>query len=432
MRVLWICNIMLPVIAKKLQMNGTVKEGWITGLFSRVIQQGKNSKMSLAVAFPMDETMENFHETYVLNGMAVECFGFYEDAEHPEIYNPALRDRFEDIYRMFQPDVVHIFGTEYGHALAAVRALRKPEKALLEFQGIISECAREYMGGLPEEICRKKSLRDFLKNDGLTEQKRKFEQRGRREIEAVQHVRNVTGRTEFDRAFCQDIDDSIRYYKMNETMRPCFYDGQWELSLCKKHQIFFSQADYPLKGFHILLQAMPKILKSYPDATVAVAGQDIVHKKGLLGPLKVSAYGKYLNQLIVNNGLQGKVEFLGVLSAEEMKEAYLGCHTFVCASSLENSPNSVAEAMLLGVPVVASRTGGIPSMITDRKEGLLFEKGNAAELADRVMELWENSANPIISRLSGAEKERAQETHNPAANYERLMEIYQAVSEQKA
>lgn len=427
MRVLWLCNIMLPMIAEKLHMESTVKEGWLTGTLTRLIEEGRDGDVTLAIAFPTNENMKNYHDVFMFQGVAIECFGYYENMHTPEHYDRNLERRFDTILGLFQPDLVHIFGTEYPHALAMARAFRKPERILVGMQGIISICAKEYMAGLSEEEYQKKSIRDFIKKDGMIEQQKKFEMRGEREIKTLHASLHVTGRTAFDQAFCEGVNRDVQYHKMNETMRACFYEGQWSLDACKKHQIFFSQADYPLKGFHHLLQAMPRILEKYPDATIAVAGADIIHKPGLLGFLKVSAYGQYLDKLIKENGLEGKVRFLGKLSAEEMKQTYLESHTFVCASSVENSPNSVAEAMLLGTPVVASNVGGVPSMITDEKDGLLFENGDPSGLAAAVLRLWEESPLPLSNRLSKAARERAHRVHNADTNYQRLMEIYRSI-----
>lgn len=67
---------------------------------------------------------------------------------------------------------------------------------------------------------------------------------------------------------------------MNETLRPEFYEGRWDLNGVEPHSIFISQGDYPLKGFHFVLQAMPKILKEYPDAKLYVAGKSIIGNVG--------------------------------------------------------------------------------------------------------------------------------------------------------
>ena len=123
--------------------------------------------------------------------------------------------------------------------------------------------------------------------------------------------------------------------------------------------------------------------------------------------------------------LEDKITFLGRLSAEEMKQQYLKCHTFVCASSLENSPNSVGEAMLLGTPVVASYAGGIPSMLEHEKEGLLFEKGNPKALAEAIMRTWESY--PIVSVITENARVRARKTHDADENYKTLIDIYHQI-----
>ena len=95
--------------------------------------------------------MKNFHDVYVFNGTPVECFGYYEDMNAPEKYDRDLERRFDTILDIFKPDMIHIFGTEYPHALAMARAFQKPEKILVGMQGIITLCAQNYMAGLPEE-----------------------------------------------------------------------------------------------------------------------------------------------------------------------------------------------------------------------------------------------------------------------------------------
>jgi glycosyltransferase involved in cell wall biosynthesis len=108
-----------------------------------------------------------------------------------------------------------------------------------------------------------------------------------------------------------------------------------------------------------------------------------------------------------------------------MKEQYLKCSVFVCPSAVENSPNSVGEAMLMGVPVVAARTGGIPSMIEENRDGILYEPGNVSELTDAVFQIWDEA---VISCVYGENaRKHACKTHDPNLNYARLIEIYRAL-----
>ena len=114
--------------------------------------------------------------------------------------------------------------------------------------------------------------------------------------------------------------------------------------------------DYPIKGLHFLLRAMKDILEEYPETKIYVAGNCITGDDGFKKKIKMASYGKYLRELIEQYHLEEHIEFLGNLNAEQMKQRYLNSNVFVSPSSMENSPNSVGEAMILGVPVISSIT----------------------------------------------------------------------------
>lgn len=224
---------------------------------------------------------------------------------------------------------------------------------------------------------------------------------------------------------------------MNETLRKEFYSGQWSLEKCIPHRLFFSQGDYPLKGFHYMLLALPQILKQYPDTEVYVAGNSLLRSKNLKGRLTISAYGRYLEKLMAKYRLTDKVHFLGKLTAQQMKEQYLKSHAFVCASSIENSPNSLGEAMILGVPVVTADVGGIPTMITAEEctmfRGFRVEKSAdeaelmriSDELAAAVCQVFAHEATALEKAAKA--KEHARGTHDGALNNKRLIEIYREI-----
>ena len=426
MRVLWVCNIMPPMIGQYLGKECSVKEGWISGILMR-LARGKD-EVELGICYPVsDFTEETKKEVIIEKNKTIACYGFVEDMVNPEKYGgEVLEKRLKEIIQDFKPEVLHIFGTEFGHSLAAARAFGRPERILVGLQGVISECAKEYMADLPLSVQKQVSFRDWLKKDSMKQQQEKFFIRGEREKEVLKLCGNVTGRTAFDKTAAMNINPQLTYFFMNETMRGEFYEGKWNYGTCKKHSIFFSQADYPLKGFHYLLQALEIVKEKYPDVTVAVAGNSLVNYTTIKDKIKISAYGNYLRKFIKDLKLEDKIAFLGKLSAEEMKEQYLQCNTFVCASSLENSPNSVGEAMLLGTPVAAAYTGGIPSMMEHEKEGILFEKGNVKALAEAIMRTWESYST--VMTITENARMRARKTHDADENYKRLMEMYSEIS----
>ncbi|WP_024867413.1 glycosyltransferase family 4 protein [Butyrivibrio sp. FCS014] len=422
MRILWVCNIMLPAYAIAHGLDYSVREGWLTGCLSRIKEKKDGEEeITLGVCFPVSEGGTGAGEE--IDG--VTYYSFREDLEHPEVYDGTIENRLHVIIDDFKPDLVHIFGTEFPHTLAMLRAFGNPDRVLLGIQGFCGAIAEEYMANIPEEVQNNVTFRDRLKEDSLRQQQEKFKIRAEHERESILLAGNITGRTAFDKSRSAQINPEARYFHMNETMRPCFYEGKWDEKEAESHSIFLSQGDYPLKGFHFMLQAMPEILEKYPDAHLYVAGNNIMGRSKYPYFLRASAYSKYIKSLISKNRLKKKVTMVGMLTDEGMKQQFLESSVFVCPSIIENSPNSVGEAMLLGVPVVAARTGGIPDMVTENKDGLLFEKGNAAELAKCILQIWDE---PVISAVYGDNAAaHARITHDADANYRRLIEIYKTI-----
>lgn len=433
MRILWLCNIIPPAAAVALGQEYSVREGWITGALERFLGE-RESGIELGICFPAEGKLAGLEGEVRLRAMGggenagekkVSLFGFAENLRTPEKYDDGLEGRFAGILAAFPPDLVHIFGTEFPHALAMVRSFGRPERTLVGLQGMIGACAKSYRADLPDRAWRRNTLRDWLRRDGLRQQQEKFRIRGEREREILKGCGHVTGRTGFDRRESLACNPDLIYHKMNETMRPCFYEGKWERETCRSHEIFISQGDYPLKGFHYLLWAMEDIRKEFPDARIRVGGISVTAYGTWKEKLKISGYGKYLRECIRRYGLEDCVDILGKLDGEGMKAAYLRSHVFVCPSSLENSPNSLGEAMLLGVPCVASRVGGIPDLAEEGKSALFFEKGNGKELAERIMEIFRKDG--LAGQLSEGARRQARENHDGDANYARLKEIYREI-----
>lgn len=431
MRILWICNLILPIIAKHLNKEVNVKEGWISGLADQVLAHSGESSVELAVCFPVDVCLAGYKERFTVDvkGQSREltAYGFYENTVCPERYDSNLEDELRNIFEDYKPDVIHCFGTEYPHTLAAVKVCSDKSKILLGIQGICFALAKAYCEGIPTNVQRRFTFRDFIKKDNIALQQKKFYLRGQMEKESLSLAGNVTGRTKWDKDTVLAINPELKYFHMNETLRSDFYTDGWEYSKCKLHSIFLSQGDYPIKGLHYVLSALPKILQVYPDTHVYVAGQSIIRYNTLKEKIKISSYGKYLLQLIKDLGIEDKITFMGRLSAEEMKQQYLQSNLFLCPSILENSPNSLGEAMLLGMPCVAAAVGGIPSLMTD-KEGILYEGGSEEALAEAVIAMWQDEEQ-MLKYASNA-RERALCNHDADTNYHTLMQIYEKICEE--
>lgn len=424
MRILWVCNVVPPMVAKQLNIDTTVKEGWIDASL-RKLSEDSERDFSMGICMPRLDIDSPFKKDEIeLGAKKAVAYSFLEQTQTPWVYDKTLESTFSAIIQDFKPDLIHIFGTEYPHTLACAKAFNNPSKILVGIQGVVSECAKAYCGGLPSEVVNATTFRDSLKKDNIAMQQKKFFMRAEFENEALKLVGNVTGRTEFDRKAALAVNDKLIYHPMNETLRSEFYEGQWDVKNLDKHSIFVTQADYPLKGFHDLLKAMPEVLGKYPDTKIYVAGNSITRYKTLKEKIKIGTYGSYLRKLMKKYGIEDKVEILGRLSAEQMKQRYLESSVLICNSYIENSPNSVGEAMLLGTPVIVPRTGGIPSMATE-DEAVFYEVGNIKQLSDSIVKLFGDGA--FAEKLSEAERIRAAANHDGDNNFKRLTEIYDRI-----
>lgn len=439
---------MLPRVAEHLHMEATNKEGWLSGLADVVLGRQEENRIELAVAFPVAREMDGLEERIAVGDSILTCYGFYEDTTRPDLYDAELEGRMKRITDSFQPDVVHCYGTEYPHTLAMCKVFPRKEHILISIQGLCSVYANTYFANMPEKVIDSVTLRDFLKQDTIKCQQEKFVSRGRMEIEAVKLAGNVTGRTAWDAHYTKEWNPNVKYYHMNETLRSNFYQGEWNADRCRKHSIFLSQGDYPIKGLHYMLLALPQIQNVYPDVVVYVAGNSLVNYTTLKEKLKISAYGKYLRRLMKQYHLEERVVFLGRLNAEQMKQQYLQSHLFVCCSTIENSPNSLGEAMILGVPCVSAQVGGIASIFDDGKDGILYPgyttaknsfdntcnakkseeeqlADNAKALANAVVEMWSDDAK--MHEYARNARCHAKITHNQEQNYQKMTEIYSTI-----
>ena len=259
----------------------------------------------------------------------------------------------------------------------------------------------------------------------MQKQQRKFAKRGKLEKKALTGVKHIIGRTRWDRACAAQAAPDAQYHLCNEILRSDFYRnaGTWTPETCEKHSIFVSQSSYPIKGFHLVLQAMPHILAQYPDAKLYTTGNSSFEQPFYAR----SGYRKLLISTIKKLGLEDKVVFLGNLDEESMCSRFLKSNVFVSASSIENSPNSVGEAMLLGVPTVASFVGGTMDMLKDKEEGFLYQPDAPYMLAEYVCRIFADDA--LAYTMGQNASAHARVTHDARHNTQTLLSIYQSIVE---
>lgn len=414
MNILWITNILFPEASAKLSGQNELKAtgGWLLGA-ARMLEQVYDINLSIAAVSPLVRKLE------VVKGEKTTYY-VLPYGKGNQTYNKDYEPLWREVKAIAKPDVVHLHGTEYTHGLAYIQACGS-DNMVVSIQGMKSASSSYYYCGLTKwNIYSHLTVRDAIKGS-IVKEKNNFKRQGEYEKEIIRSVKHIIGRTSWDRANTWAINPNAKYYFCNETLRSEFYDeSRWNYDSCRKHTIFLSQASYPIKGLHQVLNALPIVLQHYPDTRVRIAGNDITNTKGLRNRLRFTGYGSIIKSLIKKHHLNEHITFTGALNAQEMKQEYLNCNVFVCPSTIENSPNSLGEAQILGTPVIASYVGGIPDMMKGDEEHLYrFEEVNM--LAEKICCLFADEDKQVDM------VEAAKLRHNQEENAKALISIYNEV-----
>lgn len=419
MKILWLVNIPLPEACHLMGEQPSPFGGWLINASKTLAAQ---DKIALSIAFPKIKCKDVME----YHGEKIDYFAF------PHVDNndqKLMKDNryLKTIIKKVQPNIVHIFGTEFTHSLAMVNACHDLGiNSVISIQGLVSFIEKHYLANLPNNVQKSFTFRDFVKQDNIFQQKKEFQKRGLIEVEAIQKTKNIIGRTTWDKACVLQINPTVTYHFCNEILREAFYKNEWSLEKCEKYSIFLSQASYPIKGLHYMLEALPIILKKYPKTKLYIAGSNITASYTLKDNLKKTSYAKYITKLIRKLNLEKHVIFTGLLDEQQMCRRYLKSHVFVCPSSIENSPNSLGEAMILGVPCVASNVGGVADMLSHEQQGFLYQVDVPYMLAHFVCELFGNDV--LANTISENTRRKGLRTHDQNKNITRLLEIYHEIS----
>ena len=418
MKVLWVCNIIPNQIAEVLKTDRSLGGGWITGTLNSLEDV---NDIEIAVSFPQGLSNR------LLKGQISEknFYGFPASKIKVGKYDKNIEKWFYKIIEDYRPDIIHIWGTEFAHSLAAARAFACPERTICSIQGVCSAIAMHYRSGLSMSTVYGWTVRDILKLDNVWMKEKQFWQRGKIEKKTLETVSHVIGRTEFDMACTKAINQDVTYHHCDETLRDIFYvkRNSWKNEECEKHSIFVTSSSYPIKGFHRVLEALPGILKRFPNAKVYVVGKDPRE----IPFYRISKYYSYIKRLIKRLQLEDKVIYTGWLDEEAICEQFLRANVFVSASSIENSSNSIGEAMILGVPIVASYVGGTMDILVDKKEGFLYQSDAPYMLAEYVCRIFEDEN--LAKSMGECASEHAMEIYDKQQNAEQLQNIYCSVYE---
>lgn len=426
MRVLWIVNLMLPEFAAAVGLPHIPTGGWMPALVDALRRLAPMVRLTIVCEGPSDLSAE-------VEGVSYRA---YRQMRRP--WPGAVRRRaafatkLRQLIEETQPDLVHFHGTENGY-LSLPESTWGDMPRLVSIQGVINGCYPHYMGGLtPKALKRFRNWPRYLLTRRTLFDVADAWRRGLAvsEAQALGTIPHIAGRTDWDCAWARTLAPNAEYHRVGEVLRKEFYaactDGR-----AIPHRIFASAAfKYPLKGGHVLLQAATYLKKAWPDVRIVVAdAQGKIHPRTVEERLRQTEYHRYLRQLIDDLDLWGHVELLPSLDSASMSEELRKAHVFCLPSFVENSPNSLGEAQLVGVPVVATAVGGVPSMVQPHVTGELVPSGDSATLAVAVSNLFADDR--YAARLVRAARQIARERHDESRVVGELIDCYGKVAHAK-
>jgi glycosyltransferase involved in cell wall biosynthesis len=201
-------------------------------------------------------------------------------------------------------------------------------------------------------------------------------------------------------------------------------------------RLLYVGAVSPHKGLHVLLEALPEVLKRFPEATLDIVGPpwhlpaellptlgDPAEMAKLLRFYDGKEYVSHLEDQIASLNLTRAVKFVGRLPHGSLSPYYRQSDVFILPSVCNEAFGMpAAEAMSSGVPVVASRVAGVPEVVENGKSGLLVDRDSPSALAEAIIRLLEDA--PLRRSMAQAGRQRAIKLFSWDRITRNLIEVY--------
>lgn len=420
MKILWFANSPCGSIRK--HKGQALSGGWLISLEDEF---KKHHEINLHVAY----FSETENESFEFEGVT------YHPLYCPKSKNPLIRilDRGKSISKNddkwlpmmlkvvedVKPDLIHIHGTEERFGL--IQELVKDIPIVFSIQGIVSPYKEKYFSGFSKDFIKKHEGL-FEKLRGFSELKfyKDFEIRVQREKKYLQKARYIIGRTFWDKTVTGLFNSQRLYFVGDEILRSDFYQFVWNKERWNESLTLVSTiSPGPYKGIETLLKT----------AFILKQNAKIPFSWKVIG---LSKADKWLNMAVKLTGIKPSscnVELCGRLNSEQMAPLMKDCDIYCHVSHIENSPNSVCEAMLLGMPVIATFAGGTPSMLEHMNEGMLVQDGEPYSLAATIYWLYGNFSEAQTmgknARMRASVRHNAQRIGNELIkNYSNIIEDF--------
>jgi glycosyltransferase involved in cell wall biosynthesis len=416
MKVLWFSNTPSGA-ANRLSSASVETGGWIESLEQHLT---KNPDIELAVAFHWT------NET--LDSLTIGKTKYYKVPKNEpkgklRCWVSRIRHQIEPqnlikyylmIIEDFGPDIIHIFGTEGPFGLI-VPNVKIP--VVIHFQGNITVYNHKWFSGIDRfDLLRYSNVASLLKGRGLFHDYFRYKKVVEREREIFSGCKHFMGRTEWDRRIVSVLSPNAAYYHSDEILREQFYRTKWQKDRDKKTVLLSTISINIYKGLETIYETMSLLLKEFPQF-------DLEWK--VAGISRDDEISKILSRKHKKGFSEKRIALLGRKDARGLLGEMCNADIFIHPSHIDNSPNALCEAMTIGMPIIATYAGGIPSLLVNGHEGILVQDGDPYAMAGAIMELLKDKE--FATALGQNARLRALERHNPEKIVSDVIKIYEDV-----
>jgi glycosyltransferase involved in cell wall biosynthesis len=410
MKVLWVSPVPSKYENNKFGYNGG---GWIESLQS--LLENCTEIDQLAIAFPhiSDSKKVNTGKvTYypIRKTMPGNIFSWIISNWKTKIEQDEEINQLKLILDDFEPDVIHIFGTE-GWFCHVIKMTSKP--CIVHIQGLLLPCFNAYLpSGISKFDLIRNNWTETLKGISLWHDYQMFGKKSKREYLFFKDISFFMGRTFWDKSISGLLTANAKYFHIDEVLRDKFYSASpWKLPNTNKTIITSTLSDALYKGLDFVIKTC-----------IVLANENFEFEWRIIGVNNNSRTLKLLKRIFKSAYPSEYINLLGVKNTDEIIEYLYETTFFVHPSYIDNSPNSLCEAQIMGVPVIATHVGGISSLIENGKNGYLVPVNDPYFLASRIVQLSKD--HTILNDIAKQARIDAQKRHEKEDIQKQIISIY--------
>jgi glycosyltransferase involved in cell wall biosynthesis len=415
MKVLWFA--LTPCNGANYMGNKGVVAGWLSSLENEI---KKNVDIELSVCFINSVAVDNFvYEgvNYFPVNRKWDGSFFKKLVKIWKWGSPFLdRDLIDDLVSIVdqvKPDIVHIHGTEECFGLIQDK-ITVP--TVISIQGLLAPYREKLFSGIPYiDIKKNESFYEFLTFKDIQHRVITFDRTVKREICILKNAKHIIGRTAWDKRVTRVLAPNSKYYLGNEVLRGSFYTKKWDKeSFNKRLTIITTMSGGVYKGLETVLKTAQLLMAlevNFEWVVVGLSGKE--------------NFPNLVKNYLKDDYDKNSIRFVGLMNDEDLAVELCKSDIFCQVSHIENSPNSLCEAMLVGMPIIASFVGGTDSILAHEMEGILVQDGDPYSYAGTIIELGNDFERS--KHIAFLARERALARHKPSFIANEYIDIYQNI-----